>query len=198
MQTRPSTAQRLLALVQDILCLPGKITAWLILPLILAIVLSVVAAQMGWSTFAGWSEELPVLGRALTVNSLFDLQWYIFALLVLFGGIWSFFEDRHVTVDTIAIKLSARTRALIAILGDLFLLLPFCALLVVYGWKFFAIAWRTGEGSQQGGLTAHWLIKGALPVAFALLALAGLIRIARSVGGLRRPRSQEGDVHHVD
>ena len=119
-----SMTLRILALARSLLCLPGKIASWLILPLVLTILLSVLAAIMGWSTLIDWEGELPLLGSALTVNSLLDLQWYSFALIVLFGGVWAFFEDRHVTVDFLALHFSPRARALISLFGDLFLLLP--------------------------------------------------------------------------
>jgi TRAP-type mannitol/chloroaromatic compound transport system permease small subunit len=119
------------------------------------------------------------------------MQWYFFALIVLFGGVWAFFEDRHVTVDFISVNLSPRTRARINIFGDLFLLLPVCALCVWYGSRFTAIAFRTGEGSIQGGLTAHWLIKAALPTSFALLGIAALVRVAENTRFLMRPSAPD-------
>ncbi|MGG7565508.1 TRAP transporter small permease subunit [Rhodovulum sp. DZ06] len=107
-----------------LLRLPGKLVSWLIVPLVLSVVASVIAAQAGLSTLLDWEGRAPVVGGALTVNSLVDLQWYIFALLVLFGGVWAFFEERHVTVDFIALRLPLRTRAAISVFGDLVLLPP--------------------------------------------------------------------------
>lgn len=170
----------------QLLCLPGKIVSWLILPLALTVVLSVIAARAGWSILLDWDGDIPILGAALTVNSLVDFQWYAFALIVLFGGIWAYIDNRHVTVDFIAVNLTARSRAWVRLFGDIFLLLPLCAVVVWYGTSFAAVSWQTGEGSNQGGLVAHWLIKGAIPVSFALLALAGLLRIAATVRAMRR------------
>lgn len=169
MPRSPSLGERLL-------CLPGKIVAWLIAPLALTVALSVIAAQLGWSVLLDWEGSVPILGQALTVNSLVDFQWYAFALIVLFGGIWAFFEDRHVTVDFISAHLRPRTRLWIGLLGDIFLLLPFCILIVWFGSGFAETSWRTGESSNQGGLAAHWLIKGALPLSFGLLGVAALLR----------------------
>lgn len=196
MSPTPTSVQRLLDAVQSLLCLPGRIAAWLILPLIAATVTAVVAAAMGGATLIAWEGRIPLFGSALTVNSLMDMQWYIFALIVLFGGIWSDIEERHVTVDTIAQRLSPWTRAWITILGDLFLLLPFCAVSIWYGWKFAAIALRTNEGSTIGGLTGYWLIKGAVPVAFTLLALSAVIRIIKTANGLRSGKFDKVVAHH--
>lgn len=169
MPRTPSLSERLLRL-------PGKIVSWLIIPLAVTVVISVVAARMGWSVLLDWDGVAPIFGRALTINSLVDFQWYSFALIVLFGGIWTFFEDRHVTVDFLSVNMRPRTRLWIKVFGDLFLLLPFCLLIVWYGSKFAETSWRTGESSNQGGLAAHWLIKGALPVSFGMLGMAALLR----------------------
>lgn len=192
----PSRYAQVLGIIRTILCFPGKLFSWLILPLMISVIVSVAVAMLGGATLIAWEGQLPVLGRALTVNSLLDMQWYFFALIVLFGGVWAFFEDRHVTVDFISIKLAPRTRAAINIFGDLFLLLPFCLLCVWYGFRFAEIAFRTGEGSIQGGLTAHWLIKGALPASFAFLGLAAIVRVADNIRWLRNNSFRNSEVHH--
>jgi TRAP-type mannitol/chloroaromatic compound transport system permease small subunit len=160
----------------DLLCLPGKWVSWLILPLIVSILLAVLYAKLGRNTLLVWEGQLPVLGRALTVNGLFDLQWYIFALLVLFGGAWALREDKHVSVDFLSLMMSLRQRLWTRMLGDLLFLLPFCLIIAWYGWSFALTAWTTGEGSTQGGLNSRWIIKAMLPLSFAILGLMGLLR----------------------
>lgn len=191
-----------LARLIDIICLPGKLLSWLVLPLIVAIVVTVMAAMFGWTTLLDWPGELFLFGKALTVNSLTDLQWYIFSLIVLFGGIWALRDGNHVSVDILALRMNPRQRAVVQIFGDLVFLLPFCAITAWYGWGFAETAWTTGEGSSQGGLGARWLIKGALPVAFTLLGLLGLLRAILTIILLARgdiprheplPSSARGD-----
>lgn len=167
--------------LMDILCLPGKWLSWLMLPLIVSIVLAVVLAKMGQNTLLRWDGSVPVLGRALTVNSLFDLQWYIFALLVLFGGIWALRDDKHVAVDFLSLMMTNRQRLWVRMLGDLIFLLPFCLIIAWYGWSFALTAWNTGEGSTQGGLNSRWIIKAMLPLSFAML---GLLAMLRGVGAV--------------
>jgi len=160
----------------DLLCLPGKWVSWLILPLIASILLAVAFAKLGLNTLIAWDQPVPVLGRALTVNSLFDLQWYIFALLVLFGGAWALRDDRHVAVDFLSLMMSNRQRLYVRMVGDLLFLLPFCLIIAWYGWSFTLTSWTTGEGSTQGGLNSRWLIKAMVPLSFAVLGLMGLLR----------------------
>jgi TRAP-type mannitol/chloroaromatic compound transport system permease small subunit len=53
-------------------------------------------------------------------------------------------------------------------------------LVLFYSGPFLAESWRTGEISQApGGLPLRWLIKGALPLGFALILLAALGRLSR-------------------
>lgn len=179
---------RLADRILDLLCLPAKWASWLTLPLIASILLAVVLAKMGQNTLLSWSDPVPVLGRAITVNSLLDFQWYVFALLVLFGGILAFRNDRHVAVETVALNLPPRGRLLIRVLGDLLLLAPFCAIIAWYGYAYAATSFRTGEGSTQGGLMNTWMIKSMLPLAFALLTTAGVVRGLAGIVTLARGR----------
>ncbi|WP_417600186.1 TRAP transporter small permease subunit [Pararhodobacter oceanensis] len=163
----------------DALCYPARWISWLTLPLIAMILVTVVMAQFGSSTLLDWEGQIPILGRGLTVNSLVDLQWYIFAMLVLFGGIWALRDDRHVSVDFLSLQMSRRQQLWFRMLGDLVFLLPFCLIMAWYGWSFAEVAWRTAEASTQGGLNNRWLIKSVLPISFGMMGLLGL---ARAIG----------------
>lgn len=165
-----------LSKILDLLCLPAKWISWLVLPLIASILIAILWAKMGLNTLISWETQIPVLGRALTVNGLFDLQWYIFALLVLFGGAWALRDDKHVAVDFLSLMMSHRQRLWVRMLGDLLFLLPFCLIIAWYGWSFALTSWTTGEGSTQGGLDSRWIIKAMLPLSFAILGLMGLVR----------------------
>ncbi len=174
--------------VIDLLSLPAKWVSWLILPLIASIIVAVSAAKLGVNSLAAWDTAVPVLGRAITVNSLLDFQWYVFALLVLFGGILAFRKDRHVAVETVALNLPPRGRLAIRVLGDLVFLAPFCAIIAWYGYSYAMVAYTTGEGSTQGGLMNRWMIKAMLPLAFAMLSLAGVLRGLAGLADLLRRR----------
>ncbi|MHC5655002.1 TRAP transporter small permease subunit [Stappia sp. ICDLI1TA098] len=167
---------RLCSRLIDLLCLPGRWVSWLTLPLILAIIVSVISAAAGVTVLADWDGTLPILGKALTVNTLTDVQWYIFALLVLFGGVWALRDDAHVSVDFLSLMMSRKQRLWVRVFGDLGFLLPFSLIICWYGYGFTQTAFRTGEGSTQGGLDARWIIKAALPVCFGMLAVFGVVR----------------------
>lgn len=118
------------------------------------------------------------LGRGLI--QLEELQWHLYAVGLLFGLAWCLQSDTHVRIDVVSRRLSPTMRAWIELYGLVLLLLPFIALVLVYAVPFVRYAFATGEISQApGGLPLRWLIKSALPLAFALLLLAALSRLSR-------------------
>ena len=113
-----------------------------------------------------------------------ELQWHLYAVGFLCGLSYCVEADTHVRVDVLRERLSPRKRAWIELYGILLLLLPFSALLVLFGLHFTWESWQSGEiSASPGGLPYRWLIKSALPLAFAMLALAALSRLLR-VGAL--------------
>ena len=173
--------------ITNLLVLPGKWVGWLILPLILFVCLTVFAAKAGWNAFWQWGYAVPVLGRGITVNTLTDLQWYIFALIAVFGGVYAFRDNQHVSVDLFSDTLSRRGQLVVQVVGDLLLLLPFCAIIFWYGWSFTLTSFNSGEGSTYGGLADRWLIKAIIPIGFALLGIAAFLRAIRAICEIIRP-----------
>ena len=86
-------------------------------------------------------------------------------------------DDRHVSVDFLSAGFSPRTRQVIRVLGDLFLLVPFAAIIVWYGTRFAMSSFGSGESSTYGGLSDRWMVKACIPVAavFAAAIITGLV-----------------------
>ena len=121
--------------------------------------------------------------------ALQELEWHLFALVILFGAAYTLKHDEHVRVDLIysSQRLSDRHRALIDIFGNLFFLLPFAAMIVWTSIPFAYEAFIYAEISPDpGGLTHRWILKAAIPVGFILLALQGLTDTITGLLGLRR------------
>ena len=70
-------------------------------------------------------------------NAWLEVQWYMFAAMVLLGGPYTLKVNEHVRVDVLYSSVSERTRLWIDILGGLLFLLPICAILVYFTWPFF-------------------------------------------------------------
>jgi TRAP-type mannitol/chloroaromatic compound transport system permease small subunit len=182
---------RLSDLLLDAFSLPGRLVGWLVLPLAASVLVTIAAAKLGVNTLVDWDGRIPVLGARLTVNTLIDFQWYVFAMMVLFGGVYALRDERHVSVDFLYALAPTRVQILLRILGDVLLLIPFCVIIAYYGYFFALVAWTTGEGSPHGGLQSRWIIKACIPLAFGLLAAAGVVRVIAGIAALVR-RSPPG------
>lgn len=170
---------------------PGRLAAWLILPMIGAVLFSVVASKMRWGKFGSWTADLPIFGSEFTAIGLAELQWHLFAILVMLCLAYAVEERRHVRVDMIYANLPDRLKLVVELIGGLLLMLPFC---VVIGWislGFVEFSFRTGEGSDYGGLQDRYLIKSVLPVGLFLLGLSGLGQVLTTLSALFRPGPQE-------
>ena len=109
-----------------------------------------------------------------------EIQWHIYATGFLLGLSFAYQSDAHIRVDVLHERLSARTQAWLEFYGTLLLLLPFIWVVLFYAIPFAWISFAQGEVSQApGGLPMRWIIKGMLPLGFALLLLATLSRLSR-------------------
>ena len=116
--------------------------------------------------------------------ALQELEWHLFALLFLFGSAYTLKHDEHVRVDIFFRSrwMSPKRRAWVNLLGGLFLLIPFCLLVIISSGPFVFNSYQFSEMSPDpGGLTHRYLLKAAIPVGFALLLLQGLACMMRSL-----------------
>jgi len=111
-----------------------------------------------------------------------EMEWHLFSVMFLLGISVALKDEGHVRVDFLYDRISPRNKALINILGTLFLLIP-VALLIVFGsFPFVFDAWEIGEISEDpGGLPYRWLIKGMIPLSFTLLLFSALGYILRNI-----------------
>lgn len=156
----------------------GRLIAWLILLMVLIIV---------------YQASMVALFSIGSV-ALQELQWHLFALVFLLGAAYTLKHDDHVRIDLIYQShwLTDQHRAWINFLGGIFLLIPFCLLVIIASWPFVSAAinytlafndsWpfisvtiHYAEGSPDpGGLPYRFLLKAAIPIGFSLLMLQGL------------------------
>lgn len=182
-----SSLVRACSAVEDVCAAFGRAAAWLLVPLVAAVTLTVVAAQLRLNVLLDWGTPLPLLGERLTGNGLLDVQWHLFLVLTLLGGAYALRTDAHVSVDVLAARFGPRTKALVRFAGDLLFLVPFCALMTWFSYDFAVRAFVSGEASSYGGLVDRWIIKAVLPLGFGLLTLMGAARAIRSVVEAWRP-----------
>lgn len=122
-----------------------------------------------------------------------ELQWHLYAIGVMFGVAYAQVNDAHIRVDIIHMQFSDRTKRKIEIFGTVFFILPFVFVIIDQGLDFTLDAWRLNEHSDAPlGLPFRWIIKGVIPLSFALFALAAISRVIRDVVVLSRGDAPNG------
>jgi TRAP-type mannitol/chloroaromatic compound transport system permease small subunit len=116
---------------------------------------------------------------AASSNAWLEVQWYMFAGMVLLGGPYALNRNEHVRVDLFYGMASERTRIWIDIIGGFLFLLPICIILTLFTWPWFVESWAINESSSNAGGLIRWPVKLLLPVGFLLMALQGVSEIIK-------------------
>jgi TRAP-type mannitol/chloroaromatic compound transport system permease small subunit len=117
-------------------------------------------------------------------NGLLEIQWYMFAAMVLLGGPYTLKMNEHVRVDLVYGMVSDRARIWIDIIGGIFFLLPICLILTYFTWPWFVDSWKINEASSNAGGLVRWPVKLMLPVGFCLMAFQGVSELIKRVAAL--------------
>jgi TRAP-type mannitol/chloroaromatic compound transport system permease small subunit len=112
-------------------------------------------------------------------NAHIEVQWYLFSAIFLLAAGYALKHNEHVRVDIFYGRFSPRTRLWIDLLGGIFFLLPFCAVMIWLGSDFFLLSFHSGETSNDYGGLVRWPVKLLLPLGFAFLLLQGLSEIVK-------------------
>ncbi len=131
---------------------------------------------------------------AVAWPSAYDMQWQFFAAVVLLMAAYTFQRDEHVRLDILAHRLGERGVAGLDLGGIFLVLIPVCVAMVWVSWPHFQSSILTGESRatrESTSVIPAWIIKGMIPLGFALLALQGVAEAIRCIacikGVIRRP-----------
>lgn len=118
-------------------------------------------------------------------NGWLELQWYMFAILVMFGASYTFKRNEHVRVEIFYLFLTERGQLWLDLIGTLFFLIPACLLLSYLSWPFFLQAYSVGEVSGNAGGLIRLPIKFVIPSGFVMLALQGVSEVIKRIAALQ-------------
>ena len=158
----------------------GKAAGWIILLLIFTIMFDVVTRKIDVIRlyFADFTIEY---GYSVS-TILQDLEWHLHGVLLLLTFGFGYLMNAHVRVDIFRENFSRRGQAWMELCGILVLALPFMLLMLYFAWRFAAISWRQGEGSESmTGIPWRYVIKSFMFIGFGLTTMAILATFARLV-----------------
>lgn len=122
----------------------------------------------------------------LSSNAWLEIQWYLFAGVVMLGAAQTLRLNEHVRVDILYMHLSERGKAWLDLLGTVLFLIPSMLVIAWLAWPFFLQSWAVQEASTNAGGLIRWPVKLLLPAGFVLVALQGLseaIKLAAALHG---------------
>jgi TRAP-type mannitol/chloroaromatic compound transport system permease small subunit len=144
----------------------GVAIAWLMVPLIAAVVYEVVARY----AFAA-----PTLWA-------FDLTYMLYGAMFMLGAAYALRVGAHIRTDFFWERWSARTRGVIDSVAYLVFFFPGIALFLWVGWEEAWYAYGIGETSEQTAWRPIlWPLKACVPLAAALLLLQGISELVKSL-----------------
>jgi len=144
----------------------GRTFAWLV-PAAVLICFAVVVQRYVFSTTQLWLQDLYV--------------WLNGAMFMTVAG-YTLLIDNHVRVDILYRPASVRRKAIMDLVGVLLFLLPFCAVMWLWGFEYVQRSWNLHEGSENpGGMPGLYILKGFILVFIVLVGLQGIAMALRSV-----------------
>lgn len=118
-------------------------------------------------------------------NAWLELQWYMFAGMVLLGAAYTLRVNEHVRVDLIYGMVTDRTRHWIDLLGGAVFLMPMCLVMIWFTWPWFVQSWTLNEASNNAGGLIRWPVILLLPVGFTLILIQGIAEMIKRAAALR-------------
>ena len=136
----------------------GRITAWSSFALALVMGGNVLL-RYGFNTGSVWSQEL---------------EWHLMSPICLFGMSYALRHGEHVRVDVLFASYSQRNKYLIEFITAL-LSMAISLIIIKLSWAYVLQSWNIGEGTANpGGISGRYILKGLIPLGFALLFLQSL------------------------
>ena len=146
----------------------GKLVSWLVLVMVLLVSYDVAMRYF----FQSGSVALQ------------EMEWHLFSLIFLIGAAYTLNHDDHVRLDLFYKSkfMDDQRRAWVDLFGSIFLLMPFCILIISTAWPFVVQSYIHLEGSPDpGGLPYRWILKASIPLGFTFLLLQGVSDIVKNL-----------------
>ncbi|GAC1528250.1 MAG: TRAP transporter small permease subunit [Ramlibacter sp.] len=121
----------------------------------------------------------------ISSNGWLEIQWYLFAGVVMLGAPVVLKMNEHVRVDLIYGKLKGNGPVYVDLFGLVFFLLPVMSLMAWLSWPLLVRMYLSNEMSSNAGGLIRWPAMAMLPLGFGLIVLQGLSEIIKRVAYLQ-------------
>jgi TRAP-type mannitol/chloroaromatic compound transport system permease small subunit len=160
---RPGAATTLASGIERLIDAIGRVILWVTLAMI-ALVATNVLLRYSLSLGSVWAQEL---------------EWHLLATLILLGMSYALQRGDNVRVDLFYARYTPGTKRLVNIASALLTLIV-ALIFIKLSWAYVGQSFSIDEKSADpGGIPWRWLLKGLIPVGFALLALQALAELIR-------------------
>lgn len=160
----------------------GKFFAWAGFLLIMVTIFDVLTRSFTQTSWESLRELIAWQQAEFGSTKLQELEWHFHTALFALCIGWTYLANGHVRIDLFRDNFSRRRKVWIEAVGVVFFLLPYCALLVWFGYQFAYTAYLDHEVSASAtGLSNRWIIKMAIPFGFGFLFLAGVAVLLRKI-----------------
>ena len=117
----------------------------------------------------------------ISSNGWLEIQWYLFAGIVMLGAPVVLKLNEHVRVDLIYGKLKGNKPVYVDLFGLIFFLLPVTLLLTYLSWPLLVKMFVMHEMSNNAGGLVRWPAMLMLPLGFAMMCLQGFSEIVKRI-----------------
>ena len=117
----------------------------------------------------------------ISSNGWLEIQWYLFAGIVMLGAPVVLKFNEHVRVDLIYGRLRGNRPVYVDLFGLVFFLLPATILLTYLSWPLLVKMFVMNEMSNNAGGLVRWPAMLMLPLGFGMMTLQGVSEIIKRV-----------------
>ena len=117
----------------------------------------------------------------ISSNGWLEIQWYLFAGIVMLGAPIVLKLNEHVRVDLIYGKLKGYGPVYVDLFGLIFFLMPVMLLMAWLSWPLLVKMYLFHEMSNNAGGLVRWPAMLMLPLGFGLMCLQGLSEIVKRI-----------------
>jgi TRAP-type mannitol/chloroaromatic compound transport system permease small subunit len=138
----------------------------------------------------------------LAASWLFNISWiwlresitWMHGANFLLAAAYTLNRQGHVRVDIFYSKMNQRKKALVDLIGTVFLLIPTAIFIAWASWPAFFLSWKVSEvSSEAGGLPAVYIVKSFLLIMPLLLILEAINQLLKSSSRFMHAATEKGE-----